>query len=255
MRNFSLFRRGLWIASIALATVLCGACSSYFVTTDQKHALVRIDSLVEPSPAIVALTAPYREQMEAEMNRVIGQSTVRMTKPGNQPETLLGNFFAEVLLSETKKIDPDVQIAFGTKGGLRIELPKGEITVGHIYELMPFENKVSILELSGESIGTLADYIAGSGGQPVAGMRMKIKDAKAVDVTINGQRLNKNKIYKLVTYDYLANGGDNSRGLTQSVSRIDLELQVRECLLQFIEDQTRSGRAITSTLDGRVKID
>src|SRR5690606_38240521 len=172
--------------------------------------------------------SPYKEQLEAEMNRVVGHAAISLTKPRNKPETLLGNFFADVLLAEAQKQVPDAEFAFGTKGGLRIELHQGPITIGNLFELMPFENEIVVLELTGENVLDLAQFIAASGGQPVSGIRMEIMDGKATNIRIGGNPIDTNRTYKLATYDYLANGGDHALGLADPVSRTNLGIKVRE---------------------------
>lgn len=246
-------------ASIFFALlVLCiatAACSRHFVRSEPVYQKLQIDSSLPPDTAFVAYYAPYKQQLDAEMDRVIGHSAVHLTKPGSAPETLLGNFFADALLAEGRKSDPHIDFSFGTKGGLRTELPKGEITVGHLFELMPFENELVILELSAEHVKQLAEYIAGTQGQPVAGLKMVIRDGKARDIQIGGQPLDPSKTYRLLTYDYLANGGDNIRGLNHPVNRINLGQKVREALIAYIQQYTQDGKQLTTQLDGRITRD
>ena len=228
------------------------ACSRHLVVTKQEYKQYKIDSGLPPDSAYIKYYQPYKQQLGAEMKRVIGHSDVQLTKPRSAPETLLGNFFADALLEEGRSLHPDIDFSFGTKGGLRTELPKGAITVGHLFELMPFENELVLLELSAERVQQLAQFIAGSEGQPIAGMRMAIRDGRAEDIRIGDEPLNPARTYKLVTYDYLANGGDNIRGLDHPVSRIDLGRKVREALLDYVEQLTQAGKHINTQLDGRI---
>ncbi|GGG87488.1 hypothetical protein GCM10007415_21570 [Parapedobacter pyrenivorans] len=242
------------LALLAIALGLGSAsCSRYFAPREQAvYTKLQIDSTLTGDSTFLQLYAPYREQLEAEMNRVVGYTDVNLTHPRDVPETRLGNFFADALLAEGKKRHPDAELSFGTKGGLRIELQKGTITMGNLFELMPFENEMVLLELSGKSLLQLAQFIAATDGQPVAGLRMRIKDGKAIDITVAGKPLELSRTYKLITYDYLANGGDNSRGLSNPVSRTNLGLKVREALITYVGEQTRAGKHINTQLDGRI---
>ena len=240
----------LFIGVLSLGTT---SCSRYFVPQGSAtYTEIQIDSQLTEDPAYVKLYAPYKAQLEAEMNRVIGHADVALTKPANAPETLLGNFFTDALLAEGQKHDPAAELSFGTKGGLRIELQKGAITIGNLFELMPFENEMVLLELSSQDVQQLAQYIAASGGQPVSGLRMKIVDNKPSDITIAGKPLEDSRTYKLITYDYLANGGDNARGLGKPVSRVDLGQKVREALIDYVSEQEKAGKHINTQLDGRI---
>lgn len=240
----------VFAAAICLAGI---SCSRYFVSNRQSvYTKLQVDSTIIDHPDYVQFYAPYKEQLEAEMNRVVGHAAVDLTKPVDAPETLLGNFFADALLAEARKQNPETAFSFGTKGGLRTELQRGPITIGHLFELMPFENEIVILELTGEKVGELAQFIASTNGQPVAGIRMDIDNGRATDIRIGGQPLETDRTYKLVTYDYLANGGDNMRSLNDPVSRNNLGMKVREALIGYVSEQTQAGYDINTQLDGRI---
>ncbi len=228
------------------------SCSRYFSLVEHTYTKHQIDSGIVPDPIYFKYYEPYKRQLEAEMNRVVGYTDVNLTKPSNASETLLGNFFADALLAEGRKFHPDAEFSFGTKGGLRIELQEGEITVGHLFELMPFENELVLLELSGKSVQQLAQFIASTGGQPVAGVQLEIQNGQPIDIQIAGKPLDTSGTYKLLTYDYLANGGDNSRGLDNPISRVNLGKKVREALIDYVSQQTQEGKHINTQLDGRI---
>jgi len=228
------------------------ACSRYFTPTKPQYTQYGISGEIPADSAYIKYYSPYQQQLEAEMNRVVGYTDVDLTKPSDAPETLLGNFFADALLAEGRKHYPNAEFSFGTKGGLRTELQQGNITVGLLFELMPFENELVVLELPGQSVQQLAQFIASTGGQPVAGIRMKTKDGKPVDIEIAGKPIDLSRTYTLVTYDYLANGGDNSRGLEKPSKRIDLGKKVREALIDYVSQQTKEGKNINTQLDGRI---
>lgn len=231
------------------------ACSRHLVVTKQAYKQYEIDNSLPSDSTYVRYYQPYKLQLDTEMKRVIGHSDVRLSKPASVPETLLGNFFADALLEEGRILHPDIDFSFGTKGGLRIELPKGAITIGLLFELMPFENELVLLELSAENVEQVAQFIAGSGGQPVAGMRMTIRDGRAEDIRVGDEPIDPTRTYKLLTYDYLANGGDNLRGLDHPISRIDLGKKVREALIDYVGQLTQAGKHITTQLDGRITRD
>lgn len=245
--------RALYLPVFLFLITIGGCAPVFFIPTDQNHSQYEISAELPADPKTETYIAPFKDSLESVMNTVIGYSEQRLTKPGNQSETLLGNFFTDALLHEGRKLDPEIDFSFGTKRGLRIELPKGDLTVGNIFELMPFENKLVVLELSADKVEQLAQFIAASNGQPLAGMTLVIQDGKAQNIQIGGQPLQKEQVYKLLTYDYLANGGDNSKGLDDPISRVDLPQKVRETLLEYIEELTDKGQSINTQLDGRVK--
>lgn len=231
-------------------------CARIFTPTPTPvYQQYQIDDALEADSSILAYYAPYKQQLEAEMNRAVGRTAVALTKPGNQPETLLGNFFADALLEEGKKLEPRAQLSFGTKGGLRRELQQGAITIGDLFELMPFENELVVLELTADHISQLTQFIAASNGQPVAGLQLAIRNGQPTDILINGSPVHADSTYHLVTYDYLANGGDNLRGLDNPISRKDLGKKVRESLIDYVARHTENNEIIHAKLDGRITSD
>jgi 2',3'-cyclic-nucleotide 2'-phosphodiesterase (5'-nucleotidase family) len=120
---------------------------------------------------------------------------------------------------------------------------------------MPFENEMVVLKLSGQNVQQVIDFIAKKDGEPVAGIRMKIRDNRAYDVTIGGQPFDITKTYYLLTYDYLADGGDELECLRNPLERREINQKVREALFENINDLARQGKKITAQLDGRIVSD
>ena len=238
-----------WIAAIAF----CTSCQKHLAITKNEYKQYGIDAQGGEDSSVVKYYLPYKEKMQAEMSRVIGQTDQALTKPSD-PETLMGNYFADAMLTEGLKKDSTIQFTLSTKGGLRTTFPKGDITVSHVFELMPFENEMVTLKLSGENVQQVIDFIAKKDGEPISGMRMKIKNGVAYDVTIAGQPFDITKTYNLLTYDYLADGGDELECLRNPIERKEINKKVREALLDNINDLTRQGKKITAQLDGRIVI-
>lgn len=233
--------------------VLSAGCSPGYKIAKSNRAEYIIDKNVPADTSMLRLYLPYKQKLEAEMNQVIGYSEVLMPKVDTIPESLLGNFFSDAILQQGRRLDPDIDFAMpSTKGGIRIALPKGAIAVSNVFELMPFENALVVLTISGAETQQLLNFIAGSNGQPVAGLRMKIRDRKPEQVMINGKPFDSNRSYKVLTSDYVAGGGDNARGFKNPLEKKDLGLKVRDALLNYIRQQEAAGKKINSVLDGRI---
>ena len=229
-------------------------CSTPRLTLQNETHTYKIDNNIAEDIAIVNYYLPFKQKLESEMNRVIGYSQTNLTRSRVDAESTAGNFFAEALLEIGKSIDPTAQISLATKFGIRADINQGNITVGNVFELMPFENSITILELSGKKLQTLTHFIAKTGGQPIAGMTMEINDNQPQNVLIQNQPFDINKTYKLVTYDYLANGGDYIEGLDNPIKRKDTGIIVRKGLIDYIEKLTKEEKTVNTKLDGRVKI-
>jgi 2',3'-cyclic-nucleotide 2'-phosphodiesterase (5'-nucleotidase family) len=129
-------------------------------------------------------------------------------------------------------------------GGLRTALPKGEITRGKIFELMPFENELTVITLTGSNAMRMFEYLAGSGGAPVAGIKMGIDNGKPVHVYLGTESFDSLKTYRVVTSDYLANGGDKYSFFKQPLAREDLGIKVRDAIIHFIEKEKKTGKNV-----------
>ncbi len=242
------------LSLIALTSLSMVGCKVTYHPSASENSLYRIDHTIEADSAIVNYYTPYKIQMEKEMNRQIGYSENFLSKNRSEGEFLAGNFFADAILAIGQGIDPQAQISIATKGGIRSEVKQGPITIGSMFEMMPFENAITILELSGKDIMTLANFVAKTGGQPIAGCSIVIKDGKVEEFLIQGQPIDLNKSYKLITYDYLANGGDYIEGIQSPIKRSDTTILVRKALIKYVEELTKQGKNINTTLDGRIKI-
>lgn len=242
-----------FILFYAALSLLVGCKTHYLPQVTNSNNIV-IDNSIPADSAIIAFYTPYKTQLEKEMNTQIGYSNHFLTKVRSQPEFLVGNFFAEAMLHVAKKIDPQTELSLATKDGIRAEVKQGPITVGSMFEVMPFENTITILEIKGTDLLELCEFIAKTGGQPIAGFTMNIKDEKPVDIKIAGKALDPNKTYKLVTYDYLANGGDYIKGITNPINRINTPYTVREQLIKYVEELTSKGQNVNTQLDGRITI-
>ena len=239
--------------SLIFGPMLMFSCNRHFTVSGNQYKEYAIDQSVGTDSALVKYYLPYKKQMDAEMSRVIGRTDQELTKTSD-PETLIGDFFSDAILAEGLKKDPAIQLTLSTKGGLRTSFPKGNITVSNVFELMPFENELVVLKLSGASVQKVIDFIVKSNGQPVAGIRMNIKDKKATDVMIAGKPFDVNQSYNLLTYDYLANGAEGLEFLSEATGRKNIDKKVRDALIDYINGLTSAGKTINTQLDGRIVI-
>lgn len=236
---------------------LC-ACGSGYQLVRSGRTDYSINKEIAADSAIIKTYLPYKTKMDAEMNRVIGHSAVLMSKKSSDtlPESLLSNFFTDAVMQQALKIDPAIDFAMpSTKGGLRVDLPKGDITVANIFELMPFENQLFVFTLKGSDMQRLLNFIAVSNGEPVAKLKMKIVDHKPDDVWINGNKFDVSKSYRVLTTDYISGGGDGTQGFENQIDKKTLGLKVRDALLNYVKESQAAGKLINSKLDGRITKD
>ena len=194
----------------------------------------------------------YKQKLDDELNFVIGQSSVVMTV--TRPESLLSNFSADMLREvAAQTLDTTIDIAIVNVGGLRTQLPEGDITRRNIFELMPFDNELVVLWLKGDKLAELMDVIASIGGEGISNdVKMGIKDRKIAHIAIGGKPIDREKLYAIATSDYLAGGNDRLVQLAQYEKRVDTGLKLRDVYIDYITSQTKKGKQITAKLDKRI---
>lgn len=204
------------------------------------------------------LIAPYKSGMDKIMNEVLAISDTALTK--ELPEGSLGNFVSDAVLIKTNDHyfpadKKPADICLLNNGGLRAQLPKGKITRGNVFELMPFENNIVILTLSGEKTRQLFQYMVEANGAPFSGATLKSKGKKITELMIGGEAFDVNKTYKVATSDYLALGGDKYDFFKDPVKVDTISYLLRDAIIDRMTDEHKKGNTIKGRKDGRIKFE
>lgn len=238
---------------LAFSAILLGSCSTKYTLTKSNREEYKIGNEIAADSTVIKTYLPYKVKLDAEMNEVIGYTEVVLAKSSTLPESVLGNFFADAIFNQVRKLEPNVDFVFPTTiGGLRNDIAKGPITVANVFELMPFENQLVLFNLKGDDVVKVINYIAARGGQPVSGLKFNIKDKLPENIQINGKAFDVNKSYWVVASDYIASGGDDATGFATPISRKNIGLLVRDALLQEVKEVNATGKSINTKLDGRI---
>lgn len=197
----------------------------------------------------------YAATVKEKMDEVIGYCPRAIRK--GKPESPLGNLTADGLIWMAKKyygIDADVSIY--NYGGIRAEISKGDLTLGDVYAVYPFDNKLSLITMKGSDLKNMFRQVAQSEGLPINGsVRLVISDKKLKSVTINGESISDNKTYTVATIDYLVNTGDY--GLDRFIDRNDSYEIIRDYFGDYYRylASLSKDREITAGTDGRIIIE
>ncbi|NQX84261.1 MAG: 5'-nucleotidase C-terminal domain-containing protein [Mycoplasmataceae bacterium] len=189
-----------------------------------------------------SMIAPYKLEMEAKMDKVIGFSNEDMVR--YSPESPLGNFVADVVFgsgfnyglnSEELAVSKSNTICLLNFGGLRAPINKGDITIGNVYELMPFDNEIVIVSLSPSQVEKMLVYLFEKQGQPVSNaVALLSSDKQRLD--IGGKRFSFEKHIYVITSDYLAKGGDKMSFFKES-KMIQTGVLIRNALLNYVKNK------------------
>jgi 2',3'-cyclic-nucleotide 2'-phosphodiesterase (5'-nucleotidase family) len=247
-----------FFVGIALAA-LCFSCTQqrYAVSSmkGQRYSLVAAN-YQNTDPAMQQLISKYKGHLDKEMGQLVGVASQNM--PLGRPESLLTNFTSDAMLeiAKDKMTDNDCDLAFVNVHGHRADLAKGNITVGNVYEVYSFDNTLALAKLKGDVLMKIFESYAKMGGAGISGnARLKVKDGKLVSATLNGKPIDKNKVYTVVTLDYLADGNDGMEAMKEAVEIKKTSVTLRDGMMEYIKEQTAKGKEISSVLDGRITIE
>ena len=211
----------------------------------------KISSQANVDSSYSKMLAVYKDSLNKSMNDVIGFSVNGLTK--KQPESILGNFMTDAFKTMAeKKFGKKINAAFVNFGGIRSYLPKGDITVGKIFELMPFDNLIVLQEVNGKQLKDFLARVCEKGGWPVSkGLTYSIKDKKLAAVLIDEKPIDDATIYLIANSDYIANGGDNC-DMLKKIPKQNVNYLMRDALIEYARMLTEQGKTIDCKLENRV---
>ena len=224
-----------------------------------SYELVPTVTSVPEDPAIKAIVDGYNNQLTAKLSVVIGKALV--TLDGERAdvrtmETNLGNYVADWM-----RISTGADIAFEDGGSIRVSIPAGDVTVGNIYAVLPFDNILEVLEVKGSTLkacleNSVSAYPAQAGAfAQISGFSFtfdpsKPKGSRVVSMTKDGKPMGMDTTYKLCVQDYTATGGDAYTMLIGAKVTYKSSDWNRDGLVTYI----MANPEINPTVDGRITV-
>ncbi|MBD0324812.1 MAG: 5'-nucleotidase C-terminal domain-containing protein [Pyrinomonadaceae bacterium] len=223
-----------------------------------------VDETVDSDPAVEAVIAPYSAKVR-ELEKPIGKLAADL-KRGGMGGGSLGNFVADALRTRAQaKLGKPVLLAVMNSSGLRkSQIPAGDISTSDIFALLPFENALVTLELTGEQLRrfldvTVARRNAQSGARIVYRNNPEKKQNEIVSVKLGGageeRDIDPQATYTIVTIDYLVKRGGDYAVLQEGKNVRELGLTMRDAVLDYVRAEASAGRSLQANLDGRFKYD
>jgi 2',3'-cyclic-nucleotide 2'-phosphodiesterase (5'-nucleotidase family) len=223
-----------------------------------------VDETVDADPAVEAIVAPYSAKVR-ELEKPIGKLAADL-KRGGMGGGSLGNFVADALRARAQvKLGKPVLLAVMNSSGLRkSQIPAGDISTSDIFALLPFENALVTLDLTGEQLRrfldvTVARRNAQSGARIVYRNNPEKKQNEIVSVKLGGTNeerdIDPQATYTIVTIDYLVKRGGDYAVLQEGKNVRELGLTMRDAVLDYVKAEAAAGRSLQVNLDGRFKYD
>jgi 2',3'-cyclic-nucleotide 2'-phosphodiesterase (5'-nucleotidase family) len=235
--------------------LLVSSCATIYQPKKVIYHDYRINNKTTPADTVVLnLVSSYGDSIHKIMNVVVAENAQTLEK--KQPNGSLGLVLVDAIREmATLKYEVTVDAAFINNGGIRIPaVQKGAISVGKVFEIMPFDNLVILQKLNGKTLKEFLNLIARKGGWPVSGVSFTITNGVANNILISNKPIEDNTIYTIANSDYIANGGDDAEML-KKLPQINRNILMRDLFLDFFKSKTKKGEKVMAPTDtDRIKL-
>jgi 2',3'-cyclic-nucleotide 2'-phosphodiesterase (5'-nucleotidase family) len=226
---------------------------------ETRARLLQVDASVPDDPDVLKILAPYSEKVR-ELSKVIGrlEGGLNRTGAGSGP---LGNFVADGMRWQAQqKLGKPVALAIMNSGGIRkSEIAAGDLRAIDIFELLPFENALVAVDVTGVQLAALLKIVTRD-AQSGARIQFRYDDrdrrefisGKLIDETGKEVEIDPNKIYTIVTLDYLLRLQSGAYAILQEAkNRTALNVTLRDAVMNYVKSETAAGRPIRAVADNR----
>lgn len=204
------------------------------------------------TPKIAKLLLAAQPKM-AEVKEVIAYAPKAMIR--KYPESEITNWFVDFIMDIVQeKSGKHVDLGILNFGGVRIDMPQGDVTLDDIMSMFPFKNNICYVALKGKDVRVILEDMAATTFQILGGVKCVARDGKLVSATINGEPLNDEKVYGVATISFLLNGGD---GISVAKNAVELKIfddYVLDVVLPYVRGLGEKNIPIEYQVDGRVNI-
>ncbi len=218
-----------------------------------------VSTKATPPPEVAAMIGKLVAEARVETTKVIGETLIDLKRTftadgrstGEYPS---GNLVVDAMLAANQAGAKPADIALHNNAGIRADIPKGPLTYGKLYEMLPFDNVLTAMDLTGAQIKAILEHATSCPRVNilVAGMSFvydcnKRSGERVSNILIRGAPLDPQKVYRVQTIDYLANGGDGQSTFTQGKN-----LVYGEPVIDVVVAYVKKHSPVNPTVEGRI---
>ncbi len=209
--------------------------------------LLPVKSEVTPDPLFASLLkCCYEDRVKPIMEEVVGHAPTPLLR--QEGESLIGD-----LLADSFRVFTGADIAVFNQGGIRADIPTGPITMGEIFEVIPFSNQVMTTDLTGRQVQDLFNKIASrGGGDAISGARFRIAAGKAQDILVDAKPLDLYRLYRVAANEFMMAGGDQFDVLKEGKDVRSYGLD-RQALVEYLKTLAKNPQRWPQTMEGRIQ--
>jgi 2',3'-cyclic-nucleotide 2'-phosphodiesterase/3'-nucleotidase len=207
---------------------------------------------VAPDSGMLARVAGWNARVALVAATPIGRNARTLTR-SRTGESTLGNLVADAMRAAS-----GADVALTNAGGMRADLPAGPITKGTVYDVIPFDNTLVRVKLTGAGLRRLIEEgLANGRVSPQSGLRYRFDlsqppERRLLALTLaDGSPLDDSRVYAVAVNNFMASGGDGYESLARAEQE-DTGRLLRDALEEFLAERTRSG-PLDVQLDGRIE--
>ena len=212
----------------------------------------RLDNRIDPT--FSGIIEDYAAEVKEKMDVKLGYAPYNINR--GTPESPLGNLSADGLIWAAKKFhNVDADVAVYNSGGVRANISKGDVTLGDVYSVFPFDNVLSMVTITGKNLRYLMYKVPGS-LYVNKEVKMVADDTGYVtSITINGQPIDDSKTYTVATIDYISDNDAYTSILGNPIDREDSVEIIRDYFGEYFKHLAdQNNGQITASTDGRITI-
>jgi len=246
------------ISLLFIALVLFLFCQAQNKSFDYKLKAVDGNCTSYNNPQLRKELDKEKKKLEKKTSVVIGYCPEDMVS--DMPQSPLSNFLTDILVDIAndyckKHHKEAVDFSLLNFGGIRSSLRAGNVTVGNIFEISPFENNVVIANIKGSELLKVFRRFKAKKCEPYS-QQVSIQYVGDYfhKVLIHGKEIDNDRIYRMVTLDFILTGGDNILEGVEILSSESTNITVRDAYINQIKKMTAEGKVITGKYDKRMSI-
>lgn len=210
----------------------------------------RLDNRVDPT--FSGIIEDYAAEVKEKMDVKLGYAPYELRR--GTPESPLGNLSADGLIWAAKKFhNVDADVAVYNAGGVRANIAKGNVTLGDVYAVFPFDNVLSLVTITGRNLRSLMYEVPNNLYVNKEVKLVSNSSGWVSSITVNGQQIDDKKTYTVATIDYISDNDAYTTILGNPIDREDSVEMIRDYFgeyFKYLADQNNGN--ITASTDGRI---
>jgi 5'-nucleotidase len=208
------------------------------ITSYKNHFNYLYDDEVEDDAEMVKVIKKWKDKLKTITEERVTNTSEPLTRSYGE-ESVMGNMVADSMINA----QPDYDFAVTNSGGLRQDIDAGAVTVGELISAFPFPNTIVKLEMKGSEMRKIFEHGAGltNGILQVSKEVEMIYDenkpigSRVIKCNIKGIPLDDSKIYKVLTSNFLADGGDGFLIFKKTLSYKNTGIEMLQAMVKYLK--------------------